>query len=59
MSKPFVIPYRKQEKINRKQVTARIPVTVYNRLVEVAQVNDQTVNELINEALQEKFGGRE
>lgn len=59
MSKPFVIPYRKQEKINRKQVTARIPVTVYNRLVEVAQVNDQTVNELINETLQEKFGGRE
>lgn len=59
MSKPFVIPYRKQEKINRKQVTARIPVTVYNRLVEVAQVNDQTVNELINETLQEKFGGHE
>lgn len=56
MSKPFVIPYRKQEKINRKQVTARIQVAVYNRLVEVAQESNQTVNELINAALQEKFG---
>lgn len=59
MSKPFVIPYRKQEKINRKQVTARIPVAVYNRLVGVAQESNQTVNELINAALQEKFGGHE